>query len=121
MSLTNDYSWAQIVAKAWADEEFMRQLMADPGKVLTQNGYELPEGTRVIISEHAPILAKDIENHHFLTIPKKPSTDEMFEEIMSVGEYGATNCSGCGSCSGCYCSSSCSVSVRDAGLETALA
>ncbi len=43
--------WAKVVARAWADEEFKRDLLADPRATLKAEGIEFPENIKLNISE----------------------------------------------------------------------
>ena len=44
--------WAQVLAKAWTDEQFQERLMLDPPSVLRQFGIELPAGVEVRFVEN---------------------------------------------------------------------
>jgi hypothetical protein len=48
----NDKEWAQIVGKAWADDKFRQQLLANPAAVLKENGITLPAGVTVNVLEN---------------------------------------------------------------------
>jgi len=43
--------WDRIVAKAWADEDYKKRLLADPAGVLRAEGMNLPEGLDVRVVE----------------------------------------------------------------------
>lgn len=56
----------QIVHKAWDDESFRRQLLADPKQAIRDAfGIEIPEGHELQVVEETP-------TRHVLTIPPKP-------------------------------------------------
>jgi hypothetical protein len=57
---------AQLIAKAWADDNFKKKLLSDPAAVLKAEGVELPAGMEV----HA---VEDTETMHHLVIPTKPT------------------------------------------------
>jgi hypothetical protein len=38
--------WQKIVAKSWEDEKFKKELIANPEKVLKENGIEIPPGMK---------------------------------------------------------------------------
>ena len=60
-----DKRWIQIVFKAWTDEKFKQQLLADPAAVMKANGIPVPAG----------IAVKAVENTDktvFVTLPTKP-------------------------------------------------
>lgn len=71
--------WNRIVAMAWADEDAMERLIADPAAVLAAEGIELPEGKRVTLVQPA-------ENEIVLVLPPKPSADapETCEERLAA-------------------------------------
>jgi len=43
--------WAGIVARAWADEKFKKRLLADPARVLKENGVQFSGRTVVIVED----------------------------------------------------------------------
>lgn len=57
---------AQLIAKAWADENFKKKLLSDPAAVLKAEGVELPAGMEVRAVE-------DTQTMHHLVIPTKPT------------------------------------------------
>lgn len=61
-----------IIRKAWDDEAFRQQLLADPKQaILDSFGIEIPEGHELEVVEETP-------TRHVLTIPPKP------EDISAV-------------------------------------
>ena len=61
---TSDY--AKIIAKAWGDPGYEKRLIADPGTVLKEEGWELDPSTTIQIKPGS-------ENHTIiLGLPKKP-------------------------------------------------
>ena len=70
--------WAQIAAKAWADETFKNRLLSNPSAVFQEVGLEVPQGVQVRVVENTDQILH-------LTLPAKPSTDELSEdELKSV-------------------------------------
>lgn len=71
--------WLKIIAKAWADEDSMEQLLADPAAVLEAEGIELPQGARIKLVQLA-------EDEVVLVLPPKPSanTPEACEERLAA-------------------------------------
>ena len=65
--------WARVVAKAWADEEYKRRLLADPAAVAREEGVPVPEGLTLKVIEDAP-------GTRTLVLPPRPA------EIGSVVE-----------------------------------
>ena len=47
-------TWARVVAKAWADEEYKRRLLADPAAVAREEGVPVPAGLTLKVIEDAP-------------------------------------------------------------------
>ena len=43
--------WEKIVAKAWADESYKQQLLANPATVLSAEGMALPAGVQIKMVE----------------------------------------------------------------------
>jgi hypothetical protein len=86
--------WSQIVARAWADDEFKQRLTQDARGVLAEYGVELPGDVDVRIVE-------DTATTRHLLLPPPPS-DELTDEEL-VGNSAAWCFSGdCGRC-GCGC------------------
>ena len=100
-TLSQNRAWSQIVATAWADEEFKARLLADPRSVLAEYGIEVPDGIELVIAE-------DTDTVHHLTLPASPAGELTDEEL--VGAAGADSYSGfsgfCGRC-GCHCRCRC--------------
>jgi len=46
--------WSRVVAKAWADQEYKRRLLADPAAVAKEEGVPLPAGLTLKVIEDAP-------------------------------------------------------------------
>jgi hypothetical protein len=90
--------WGLIIARAWADDEFKNQLLANPKAVLREHGIELPATIEVRLVEDTP------EVRHFV-LPASPSGDLSEEELSPVA--GADSFSGwcghCGRCGRCGC------------------
>jgi hypothetical protein len=95
--VSQDRVWSQIVARAWADEDFKRRLLADPAAVLAEHGLDLPAGTEVRVME-------DTERARHFTLPLNPVGELVDEEL--VGVAGADSFSGFSGFSGrCGCMS----------------
>jgi hypothetical protein len=63
-------AWGQIVAKAWQDEAFKKQLVANPKAVFTQEGIDMPAGVQIHVVENTPTLLH-------LTLPAMPGEGEI--------------------------------------------
>jgi len=66
--------YAQIVAKAWADEEFKARLLQQPVQVLREHGISVPDGVEVRAVENTG-------NVVHLVLPAQPD-DELSEEQL---------------------------------------
>jgi hypothetical protein len=83
---------AQLIAKAWADDNFKTKLLSDPAAVLKAEGVELPAGMGIQAVE-------DTQAVHHLVIPAKPAdlSDDDLEKVA-----GGTLCN-CQSQCACIC------------------
>lgn len=78
---------AQIIAKAWADEAFMKELRSDPKDAIAKElGTELPPNLRVVIHEES----RDDPTWH-LVVPPAPS-DELSDEELAAAAGGGEAC-----------------------------
>ena len=83
----------QVIARAWADEDFKRALLADPKAALRSQGIEVPEDVTLHVFENS-------EKVFHLVLPKLPDLALVGEELDSSA--GAARCGGCGcGCGGC--------------------
>jgi hypothetical protein len=69
--------YAQVIAKAWADEDFKGRLMTDPAGTLASEGIELPPGLKLNVIADAP-------GTRTLVIPPPPADGEISEEHLSA-------------------------------------
>ncbi len=74
-----DKRYGQLIAKAWADEEFKAKLKADPKAAMAEVGMDLAEGVDIEVVESTPEKA-------YLVIPPKPEavgelSDEDLEKV----------------------------------------
>ena len=74
--------YGQVVAKAWADEEFKQRLLADPAAVLQAEGIAVPEGVELRAVENTDKVL-------YLALPPKPSA-ELSDEQLDQLAGGAT-------------------------------
>ena len=81
-------TWARVVAKAWADEEYKRRLLADPAAVAAEEGVVLPEGLTVNVIEDAP-------GTRTLVLPPPPAPleagAEMEERLAASDDQGESD------------------------------
>ena len=66
MGMSIRSAWPQLVGRAWADETFLQQLMANPTGVLREMGVDLPP-------DHKLEVLQDTPDTTFLVMPKKPA------------------------------------------------
>ena len=84
-----DREWEEIIARAWADEDFKKRLMADPLSVLKSLGMKVTSGIKIQVVEETPSL-------RYLTLPAKPAAppakssahDLLEEELVTVSVTG---------------------------------
>jgi len=82
--------YGKIVARAWEDEDFKKELLSNPSAVFKANGIDIPEGIEVKVVEDTATTV------HF-TLPPKPAEGELSEEDLDGVAAGAFPCiCGCG-------------------------
>ena len=69
--------YGQVVAKAWADEEFKQRLLADPAAVLQAEGITVPPGVELRAVENTDKVM-------YLMLPPKPSAELSDEQLDQV-------------------------------------
>ena len=98
---------ARLIARAWHDPDFKRQLLANPKAAIEQEfGIELPADLEVTAVEDTP-------DHLHLVVPVNRTglTEERLgtEQAVAVAHWHRCgSCGGCTSCGGCGFSGSCS-------------
>lgn len=88
-----DKQWSQIVALAWADQEFKNRLMTSPGAVLHEYGLEAGADVQVEVVEDTAYVGTFV-------LPPSPDAELSEEELTSVG-VAACYCGASGYCGGC--------------------
>jgi len=68
--------YAKIVAKAWADGDYKKNLFANTEAVLKNEGIEIPAGLKIKIIEEP-------ENTKIFVLPPKPCDFDEIEEFES--------------------------------------
>lgn len=76
--------WNKIVARAWADKNFKRRLLAEPASVLQEHGIDVPAGVKVRVKE-----VKDRWDGT-LILPPKPAGNITDYEDPSLSVYDDT-------------------------------
>ena len=74
--------YGQVIAKAWADDDFKQRLLADPAAVLQAEGITMPPGVELRAVENT-------DTKLYLTLPPKPS-DELSDEQLNQVAGGIT-------------------------------
>jgi hypothetical protein len=75
--------WSQITARAWADDSFKQQLLADPKAVIqAETGIEIPAGFKLSVVEEQP-------GTKVLVLPANMS--ELSEEQLELVAAGEMN------------------------------
>jgi hypothetical protein len=69
--------WAQVVAKAWADENFKQKLLKNPAAALKEMGVQLPPDRKVEIHE-----STDRVTH--LILPPRPEEELSEKELHAI-------------------------------------
>jgi hypothetical protein len=64
------HRYAQIIARAWADEEFKQRLMSDPRSVLGEFDVKIPRGAEVRVVTEPP--ARKARGEIVFVLPEKP-------------------------------------------------
>ena len=72
----------QIVAKAWSDEGFKQQLLANPRATLQGAGIELPPGVELKVVENTSSV-------RYFVLPMKLSCDELSDDDLDRVSGGA--------------------------------
>lgn len=72
--------WSKIVAKAWADPDFKKRLIADPKAIFAAEGLTLPENKEIKILEDTASAV-----HLVLPLPPEDEGDlESMEERLAA-------------------------------------
>jgi hypothetical protein len=79
--------WAQVVARAWADDAFRKRLLTQTAAVLGEAGLVPPEGTQFKVVENTERLIH-------LVLPRAPGEGELSEETLQAITGGADFCIG---------------------------
>jgi hypothetical protein len=73
--------WEKIIAKAWADEDYKKRLLADPAGVLAAEGLILPKGVNVNVVEAT-------KEQIWLVLPEQQAEDAVEgEERLAAANF----------------------------------
>jgi hypothetical protein len=75
----------EIIAKAWADEEFKKRLLTDATAVLREEGMEVPDGVEVRVVENTGQVFN-------VVLPKKPEAQELSDDQLEGVAGGMFEC-----------------------------
>jgi hypothetical protein len=69
--------WGRIVARAWDDDAFRQRLLAEPGAVLREEGFEVPPGIEVRVGDN-----DEPGDTYCLHLPPRPASDDLIDEDL---------------------------------------
>ena len=98
--------YGQVVAKAWADEEFKQRLLADPAAVLQAEGITVPQGVELRAVENTDKVL-------YFMLPPKPSAELSDEQLDQLA--GGATASTAGSAGTFLCITTTASTVATAG------
>ena len=76
MAMTADErrtAWGKVVAQAWDDEDYRKRLVESPAEVMSEAGFEVPDGVRLSVVEGKP-------GEVTLVLPAPP-TDRALDDV----------------------------------------
>ncbi len=85
----NQKKWAQLVARAWMDESFKRELLNDPRGVCEASGLKFDKELTLRIIESN-------KNELCFVLPEKPEGDLSESELRNIAAAGSPTCMGPG-------------------------
>jgi len=83
-----DSEWNAIVEKSFADSDFKKRLMADPKKVLLEEGIKIPDGITVKVVESTP-------SETWLVLPCHREHIKFLSPYVAVHEVDGVEVPGC--------------------------
>ena len=90
--MTNENNaYAKVVAKAWGDEAFHAQLLADPNAALAGEGIEAPDGKKFAVVEDTADLVH-------VVLPARPT--ELSDDDLDAVAGGFSYIPRCGTAEG---------------------
>ena len=78
--VANLVAWKNIVIKAWSDDDFKSELMADPNTTLEANGFQVEAGVNYEIAE-------DSATKKTLILPAAPDGDVSVQDMGQHSDY----------------------------------
>ncbi len=83
----NQLIWGEVVARAWRDEAYKEQLLANPKQVLSEAGASIPDDLEIQI-------VSNTENVRYLVLPLAPTTrsgQPLSEEALDLVAGGGSS------------------------------
>lgn len=74
--------WAEIVAKAWHDEKFKKELLTNPEKVLSEHGIKGIKGVKIV---------ENTNETTYLVLPEKPAKSGLTKDELKKIAAGNQN------------------------------
>ncbi len=74
------HKWAEIVAKAWSDPQFKKELLANPQKALKKLGIDAPQKLKII---------ENTNDSFYVALPQKPEGSISDKELKNITAAGA--------------------------------
>jgi hypothetical protein len=74
--MNEDKKWAKMIAKTWADEDYKARLIAEPARVLKEEGIDVPDDVEIRVVENTSRLS-------YLVLPVKPQDNAKFDELQT--------------------------------------
>lgn len=81
--------YGQIVARAWADDDYRARFLAEPAMVMRESGIDIPPDVKVKAVENSAHVL-------YLALPPRPS-EEMSDEDLAMVAGGADTLGSAGS------------------------
>jgi len=97
--------WSRIVARAWCDEEFLRQLLSDPNTVLAEHDLTV-QGAAVEVVLGPEVKVDATATGRRFMFPANPP-DDLIEEELAGETAPWCACGACGRCGACGCRCRC--------------
>lgn len=77
MEQSRENQIGQLVARAWAEEDFKQRLLSNPMAVLKEEGITVPEGLQIKVVENSDTV------FHFI-LPQRPVNNELSDAQLAA-------------------------------------
>jgi hypothetical protein len=85
MAQDNKAAFSKLIAKSWSDPAFKKRLISDPRAVLSENGIQVPQNTKVKVMEST-------SEEWVVVIPPAPANGELSDEALRGASGGIDLC-----------------------------